>query len=284
MKTMRPTDSACATRAQAGLNTTWQPLASSHVSLHHVSYVHVPKSGSGFANIIFRAACRAKTTLPFLEPHEVHCIVRRHCPDAFVSFDWGHAPLQQPLLPTTMAVTLMRAPWRRVLSGFFANLHDCPWLQTLANVTEHRPTPATAPFYTKIAPAHVKAYATCVGGCATRMLTGHLCGGGQRAVASEAALAPQALVTLRRFAFVGVTDEWTRSLTAFSRAFNVDVVASDAAVRRPGARPASDAAARVEAIVKAAKLTDAPLYAEALSILSEIERGTWAPAQRGAAR
>lgn len=268
----------CATKAQASENVTWWRLSASYTTLRHVVWLHVPKSGSGFANLLFRGACSAEAAHPFLEPVEVTCIVRMYCPDAFRAFDWGHAPLQQPLLPSTMAVTLVRTPWRRALSGFFANMHSCQWLQANANMTDHRPLPATAPFYSTYRPAYLRAYATCISGCATRMLTGHICGGGQRAVAGEAKLAPQALATLRKFAFVGVTDEWNRSLHAFRRAFAVPIRESDSAIRRRGARPKVPGTyERAEATFRAMRFTDEPLYVEALRILTEIERGTWPP-------
>lgn len=112
------------------------------------------------------------------------------------------------------------------------------------------------------------------------MLTGHVCGGGQRAVAAEAALAPRALASLRQFAFVGVTDEWNRTLRAFSHAFDVRMHASDAAVRRRGARPADTSAYdRAAAILRAMRFADEPLYAEALRILSALERDAWKPAE-----
>lgn len=59
----------------------------------------------------------------------------------------------------------------------------------------------------------------------------------------------RALSTLARFAFVGVTDNWNRTLLAFSRQFDVTLLASDFKVLRKGWRALP--AARLEATTQA---------------------------------
>ena len=261
----------------------WQPLRdspSTNSRMRHVVWLHVPKSGSGFANLLFRAACGATTRQPFLEPIQVACVCRDYCPGAFRQFDWGHASLQQPLLASTMVVTLMRSPWRRALSGFFANLHSCTWLQQLHNVSEHQRS-ASAAFYRTFSDSDVRAYAVCADGCASRMLTGRPCGLGPHnaGAAQTAALVPRANATLHLATFVGVTDEWNRTLRVFSQIFQTPLADSDAAIQRQGPRP-GPVYERVASLLRGRRFADDTLFIAARRILDAEERGEWPNALR----
>jgi hypothetical protein len=244
--------------------------------LLHVVWLHIPKSGgSNFANVLFRAACRCKTPTPFHEAIEVRCIHENVCPGAFDVFDWGHAPLT-PLKPYQMAVTIMRTPWRRATSGFFYNLHDCPLMQHRANMTEHRPPPGSAAFYRTFSPSHVRSYAKCITACATRMLSGLNCAQLSTRELGGSSLRMRANATLHRFSFVGLQDEWNRTLAAFSRTFLTPVQASDVAVLRPGPRPPV-AYEHVATIMRDTPFVDDALLPSARRILDLEERGVWTP-------
>ena len=57
-------------------------------------------------------------------------VIALRCPAAFRRFESSHAPLREPArCADGDCITLLRTPWRRALSGFFHNLHDCRWMQ-----------------------------------------------------------------------------------------------------------------------------------------------------------
>lgn len=251
-----------------------------------VAWLHVPKTSSGFANVLFRAACRLQTPKPFLEVVQVQCLIADHCPKTFVQFDWGHKSLRS-LRPGMMAVTLLREPWQRAVSGFFHNLHSCRWMQARYNMTGNRPRAGTSPFYKSFTGDDVKTYADCVSACSVRMTTGRLCsvpmrnrGVDQAALASSWRLVKAANETLRRFAFVGITDEYERTLKAFAAMSKTPLIESDFKVMRKGVKPERDLE-RVEAIVRSRRHVDDELYATAKQILALEEVGQWPPAAAG---
>ena len=71
----------------------WMPIGGLQL-LHNVTWLHVPKCGSTFENVLFRGACRASTKHPFIEAGLVRDILASHCPTAFNRFASGHAQLR----------------------------------------------------------------------------------------------------------------------------------------------------------------------------------------------
>lgn len=249
--------------------------------LKHVVWLHVPKAGgSSFANLLFRTACQISTPEPFIDPIYVRCIYENMCPGTFDVFDWGHAPLVLPIRSNQMAITILRNPQARTLSGFFHNLHDCPQLRAGLNMTEYRPSPGRAPFYAVFTTWHVRAYARCVTACATRMLSGHRCAPMSSLDGVKGSLMPLANATLHRFSFVGLQDQWNRTLAAFSRTFGTPLRPSDysTVLRRSSQHTQAEASkARVAAMLREMKFVDDKLVAAAQRILTLEERGEWTP-------
>ena len=209
--------------------------------LRNVVWMHVPKTGSTFEHIIFRAACRVEIGSGFIEPSQVRDIIQlRMCPNGtFAMFNNGHSPLAEKIIngnDSILKFTLLRTPARRIVSGFFHYMHDCRWLQAAHNISEHGsplPTDERARrFYAIANVTHLQQYARCVAGCAARMLTGHRCGD-----AEHRPDVARALQVLRSFSFVGITDAWNVTVDAFSRRFRIPVMAAyDLPLHRKGAR------------------------------------------------
>ena len=67
-------------------------------SMTRVTWLHIPKTGSSFANAIFRAACGAVpaniTHHHVVEPAALWPIVQQRCPTVFRRFESWHAPLE----------------------------------------------------------------------------------------------------------------------------------------------------------------------------------------------
>lgn len=185
--------------------------------LENVTYLHIPKTGSTFENIVFRCACRWQTP-PFIEAQTVVLFVRTHCPKSFEHFQSGHRPLPFPVKrPGQVFVTLLRKPWKRVHSGLLHNFHDCPRLQQSKGIEENDLSASVG-----LNESDVVAYASCVEACAVNMLTGKECGASPRSSSVGAAW-----TVLQTFDFVGISDYWDLTLQLFSKKFDVDVVETD---------------------------------------------------------
>ena len=215
-------------------------------TLRNVTWLHVPKTGSAFENILFRAACRFSTPLPFTTPSAVKGALTTRCPGAFRRFRTGHQPLTSGDDLST-AVTVLRRPSERALSGFFHGLHDCDAMAGRYGAG------GWEKLYRNWTPKDLTAYAECIKLCEPRMLNGMPCGGGADFCngydcsghvkelpesAFDEALGNATLAMLDAFAFVGVTDEWERTIWTFAHRFDVAPLPSDFAALRRGQRPA----------------------------------------------
>ena len=88
----------------------WVPIGGLPL-LHNVTWLHVPKCGSTFENVLLRGACRASTKHPFIEAGLVRDVLASHCPTAFNRFANGHGQLRpSDLLEGVQLVTLLRKP------------------------------------------------------------------------------------------------------------------------------------------------------------------------------
>jgi hypothetical protein len=86
-------------------------------------WIHVPKSGSAFLNLVVRAGCpeavrrvgeRKLETSQFLK-----AVKEAGCQNSFVNFHDGHFALPARHTPAHAAVCMIRNPLDRVVSGFF---------------------------------------------------------------------------------------------------------------------------------------------------------------------
>ena len=159
----------------------WRNAARS-TELRNVSWLHIPKTGSTFARLIFRAACGVvpanRSHELFTEASAMHPIIALACPGAFRYFASWHTPLSQAAADECgthqrHCVSVVRAPAERVESGFYHAMHDCTWLQQAHGLSE---SGLNRTFYATFADETPKLYAHCVGGCSSRMLTGRPCG------------------------------------------------------------------------------------------------------------
>jgi hypothetical protein len=254
--------------------------------------MHVPKAGSTFQNIFFRAACRILIPTPFLEAHEVQHLEATRCPHAMRrhGFGDGHPPASMPadFNRGRVLVTMLRKPWRRALSGFYHMLHDCPQMQKRYGVSEHgRHVRVGDPnvrvgrsraFYANITAFVVREYAACIGACMTRMLTGFRCGDERAPVRVELAL-----WALSRAGFVGITEEWNATIELFAARFHAPTLPFDFDVQRQQ-RYNDEARGWVRALLEATPFVDDTLYARARAMLNDALRdkragrdGDWRP-------
>ena len=176
-----PPDGCTPPRPRWGTSLCWRNAARS-TELRNVSWLHIPKTGSTFARLIFRAACGVvpanRSHELFTEASAMHPIIALACPGAFRYFASWHTPLSQAAAEECgthqrHCVSVLRAPAERVESGFYHAMHDCTWLQQAHGLSE---SGLNRTFYATFADETPKLYAHCVGGCSSRMLTGRPCG------------------------------------------------------------------------------------------------------------
>ena len=271
----------------------WVPIGGLPL-LHNVTWLHVPKCGSTFENVLLRGACRASTKHPFIEAHDVHDILASHCPTAFNRFESGHEQLRpSDLREGVQRVTLLRKPASRATSGFFAGLHSCRtmqhlisprlspggWACTIRAPPETRAwcNPQTAPpgsFYATFTDEMVREYARCISGCAANMIAGRYCEAN-----ASATIVSEAVNRLRGFEFVGIQDDWNATIETFGCRYAVPLHPSDYETMRPGYKPSSYA--RVRAIMEAFVFDDEPIYREGLRHLERTRAGTICHEKKG---
>lgn len=183
---VRPPDGCTGPRPRWGTSLCWYEVERSPL-LTNVTWIHVPKCGSSFARLVFRGACGAVpsnlTHVDFVEASAMQPIIERHCPAVFHRFGSWHralSPSDASLCGHELVcVTTLRTTWRRVVSGFYHNLHDCQWMQAAHNIDETygaRKDARGLSFYDTYTEAQVRLYASCVSTCTTRMITGQACG------------------------------------------------------------------------------------------------------------
>jgi hypothetical protein len=111
--------------------TSLAPHACTKMGAAPLWWMHVPKSGSSFLNVVFRAGCPngGLSPKPVKEASWLHKRIRNQgCSQNFSHFQSGHQPLSPATTPRSF-VTLFREPLSRALSGFYHNYHDCGDLQ-----------------------------------------------------------------------------------------------------------------------------------------------------------
>eukprot|EP00890_Picochlorum_soloecismus_P003922 jgi/Picsp_1/4530/NSC_06751-R1_hypothetical protein PTSG_09898 [Salpingoeca sp. ATCC 50818] len=156
----------------------------------------------------------------------------KFCGNRFRRFASGHAPLPANLKydfnQTLDIVTLLRNPVDRIISGFLHNFHDCNMYSMATNYSWLFPgispkdvkAGRTSPNYTALfSEEHqedlknlYQFYWNCVRGCAARMILGQGCGnnGGGNSVSVHDI--ETAIERIKRFAFIGLNNQWERSM------------------------------------------------------------------------
>mmetsp|Transcript_1631 Transcript_1631/g.4232 ORF Transcript_1631/g.4232 Transcript_1631/m.4232 type:complete len:383 (+) Transcript_1631:85-1233(+) len=187
-------------------------------------YLHLPKTGGGFANTIAHAVCAQEL------PEHYYMIGPKSlaksnysCRHRFARFDEGHQPLsgwdfeKLPEPAAAHVVTLFREPQQRLLSGFYHHRHDCPSirLSRFCFAEDSDSAECLALSSAAATSEELEPYGRCVGSCQARLVAGYRCAGD---VPMPEDLA-KALDRIDRFAFVGLTEEFSRSVCLFHLRF-----------------------------------------------------------------
>ena len=256
-------------------------------------YVHVPKCGSTFSDIFARATCPSYRLQARDDGHrpilsEAHLgELRRGCTYGRGGFQVGHSPVSDKGYARSRGrlVMMQRRPASRAAAGFVHDLHDCKALQRRHRLTEahelgEASSNSSLRFYARFwhewtdaqRTALAREYAECVGACSVNMMTGGECGAPREDAAAVRARVTTAVQRVREgFAFVGLAEQWNRSLQLFSTMFGVELLPrTDLAVWRGG--PRSDARAWVEALYAEMRFDDDAVYEAAAARFGELER------------
>jgi len=218
-------------------------LPARSVTAQRLLWVHVPKCGTPFGNIIARAGCTAadRVTLAImwqparrdnsewppdhLDPDVARRRASRNC--SYARLETAHrAVSDQQYGWGARLVTMLRTPCERTVSGFFAQLHSCESMKVRLRVGFDE-------FYSNFTEQHVREYASCVSACAVNLLTGRPCGNSDAnestaATAERRELVSVAIRHLREdFFFVGLVSQWNTSVRLFARMTNTTVKPSD---------------------------------------------------------
>jgi len=106
--------------------TSWLASAPTNEILTNVFYVHVPKAGSSFQNVLIHYFCNISDDVTTSGgPNQFMMDYGERCsPHSFARFDIGHEPVDA-IKTDAPIVTMLRDPYERILSGFYYGLHDC---------------------------------------------------------------------------------------------------------------------------------------------------------------
>lgn len=233
-------------------------------------WVHVPKCGSSFANVLGHTSGICPNTpadLVLERLNETTAGIRAaltseaNCPGAFHprgnaygdgrgQEHWGIADLSEEEFKGH-GIIMLRQPEQRLMSGWNHFQHSYP----------HGRAPPPKTFVD---------YARVMNGCAVRMLTrtGQMvCGDPRPPSEEEVALAKMRL--RRDFAFVGLTDSWDLSVCLFRAMFGGECGDYDMENVRPGkGRPKSPAPYEAKAFKGFRDRYDAELWQEAQQIFN----------------
>jgi hypothetical protein len=210
-------------------------------SIFPVHYLHVPRSGSGFATVLAHQACGSLLTENvWVQEPSAFLQDNPQCDRAnFKRFESGHAPLKTNRLSDLAHVVVMiRDPTQRILSGYYGDLHDCHELRQKhhcvrrsetggltcdgdikkeGNVYERNPN--------VVSPIE---YGQCVENCSANMLTGASCADNRTVDVDRAVHA------IGQLGFVGLTDEWALSVCLWHKRFGGQLLPVELMNVRPG--------------------------------------------------
>eukprot|EP00457_Paulinella_chromatophora_P008942 gb/GEZN01008991.1/.p1 GENE.gb/GEZN01008991.1/~~gb/GEZN01008991.1/.p1 ORF type:complete len:292 (-),score=-12.96 gb/GEZN01008991.1/:416-1291(-) len=177
-------------------------------------YLHIPKTGSSFEVMISELFCGKEiSTYTRYESIVLHDV--DPCPyfRPIESYWPGHAPL--PRNHTGVGVLMMvRDPLDRIVSGFFHDLHDCKNMSSKSHLAYYAFTNKSNH---EADQALLIEYARCVEQCTTLMLLGYEC---DHKISLSRELQRRALSVATNASFVGVTNEWSQTVTVWCKRFN----------------------------------------------------------------
>jgi hypothetical protein len=196
-------------------------------SIKPVWWLHVPKCGSSFANVLMMLPSMCLPNFP-RERHdkmEMPYDTDENCPGSFVSegrfFVGDHTAVGMDYenLVKGHGLVMLRQPEQRIISAYYNKFHSWPL------------------WHFQRDPVDILEFAKVTTGCAVRMLTrdelgreaGHAeataCGSLQPATAAEVSLAKRRL--REGFVFTGIQEEWDLSMCLFHVMFGGDCLESD---------------------------------------------------------
>ena len=190
--------------------------------------MHVPKTGSSFANALYRTACRDYIpdwayvrTVGVPDPdfgiatYFASCFPSQmeKCWDVGVLHHGAHESLTTWTPKTAAYVTMLREPLQRVVSGYHHDQHDC---------NECKKHGFSLFQYAKSRE---------IQGMYTKMILGI---GRAKSVNQEDLDVSTALQRLEQFAFVGLTSDWDNSVCVFHYLFGGEPFESEFLNVRPG--------------------------------------------------
>jgi hypothetical protein len=203
-------------------------------------FLHIPKTGSTFFRSMIQHACPTQSAEEVLEIF--HLLLKNKHANAFPcasSIKPGHVGLGADK-EIDRVVTMVRNPFDRVVSGFLHNFHDCDSLQKRLSIHNnddqttsmegicrdvkdivHDPRPSAEDWLEKRKRTHglVLDYMNCVGGCSRNMLLGgKRCQSPPKKV-DDVDLSAMVDQRMESLAFVGVTDEWDKSMCLWRHTF-----------------------------------------------------------------
>ena len=212
--------------------------SSSPAAPRAIRWLHVPKAGSAFINVIARHGCHDtsvplptfEVALNFSQWRAAHPEVR--CADLLPPWA-GHVPARKHEQGARLLVGTFRQPSQRLLSGFHhreGGENDSMIAPGMA--------PATRAAMRSACRGDPGAYARWPGiaGCATKMLNGWPCASERALRASDVARAVH--VVKEHFAFVGLLEHWATSVCVFHALLrkSAPIDAAELALTHPGPR------------------------------------------------
>lgn len=192
-----------------------------------IFYLHVPKCGSSIATMLVQYACptvpkdvHVKEPLFFSKRYPRH----DYCPGGFARFNSGHHPVpkDEAIKHSGRLVTMLRRPRDRIVSGFLHDFHDCKDTPVPIKREGLGPPTDNSHVYQQLfqnkqnlSNALVQ-YFDCVEGCSVKQLTGRNCGSLPRPAANDI---NRAAKMLNNFGFIGITEEWEKTVDLWSKMF-----------------------------------------------------------------
>lgn len=197
-----------------------------HLDPTKLSWLHIPKTGTSFANSLVSWACSdiaeddavdqtysddsGAFLWGFMEAHPGKCL------EGF-EMCGGHAPISDDVDDNCNSwpakrgnfIAMFRQPEQRMISGFHQNCHD-------VDGNEHS----------------LHHYSRMVAGCGVKMMNGNLCG--EDVQVTDDMLAHALWRLSDGFAFVGLTEEWALSVCLFHAMFGGDCHEREFLNVRPG--------------------------------------------------
>jgi len=208
------------------------PLGPGRLDIQRLAWLHIPKSGTSFANVLLGTGCPGlddgdimDVSFANADGQMVGNFMSSHCHRCIAGFRLcpGHNPVGAACNEWSQHeghfVSMFRSPEQRLLSGYYAKRHG------LRDYTG--PFDETHP---------LMSYAKLMQGCTTRMLIGLPCGISHPSTPPHVPTENQTQLAISRlsgFAFIGLTDQWELSVCLFHAMFGGECQSREFANVRP---------------------------------------------------